>query len=877
MPTTWPLVGRTAELAAVASAMDSGARGIVLAGPPGVGKTRLATECLNLAEARDWASAVVRANQAVASIPYGAFAPYLPRAFRQTEGEADALRQAAQAVLALGDDRRLMLFVDDAHELDDGSGALLHLLAGEPSVFLVVTLRAGSAAPAAVTALWKDELLDRIDVRELDATASTELVTEALGGPVDGGTAQSLWRASGGNALFLRELVLGAQDAGTLRDVGGLWRLTGELSPSTRLGEVVGLRLGRLSDAEREVVELVAVGEPVSLEDLVDLARSHCVDELQRRQLVDVQVEGQRQQVRMAHPLYAEVVRAGLPARRRHEIVCQLADAVEARGARRREDILRIAVWRVDAGGSGQPELLTAAARQALVAQDLRLAVRLGEAARLAGAGADAALLLGMSLDGLGEHERAETVLAEGEKEATEPRRRADISMARADNLFRGLGHAEDAERVLQTAQLSLDDPTLRDGLIGLRATCLVFEGRFTEALDLLAPLLSEGTDVADAHSAIPGAVALALGGRTTEAVKIAQRGREARERLGELVQIGAPGVYLVAEAQALLEDGRMAEAAELARLGYDGAVEIGSLHGQAWFAAILARIELHRGRVVTSARWGQESGVVFRELRHPSARWGFGALANARALAGDLEGAEAAYAEIAAEPPTPVRMFDPEIERGQAWVAAQRGERTRAREMLLDAARDAEAGGGLAIAAGSLHDVARLGFAGVVLEPLERIASVGDSPYIAVRRDHVRALVAEDAAGLDAAADEFERLGAALVAAEAAASASALHNQAALRRNAAASARHAAALLATCEGAKPFVAVPDLPGVGLTPREREIAELAARDLTSRQIADQLVLSARTVENHLQRAYEKLGVRARNELRDALAQSPDDQ
>jgi DNA-binding CsgD family transcriptional regulator len=877
MPTTWPLVGRTAELAAVAAAMDDSRGGVVLAGPAGVGKTRLATECLDLAGCRDWASAVVRANQAVASIPYGAFAPYLPRAFRQTEGEADALRQAAQSVLGLGGDGRLVLFVDDAHELDDASGALLHLLAGESGVFLVVTLRAGSGAPAAVTALWKDELLDRIDVPELDAAASAELVTAALGGPVDGGTAQSLWRASGGNALFLRELVLGAQDAGTLRDVGGLWRLTGQLSPSTRLGEVVGLRLGQLSDVEREMVELVAVGEPVSLEDLVDLARSHCVDELQRRQLVDVQVEGQRQQVRMAHPLYADVVRAGLPARRRHEIVNQLADAVEARGARRREDILRIAVWRVDAGGGGHPELLTSAARQALAAEDLRLTTRLGEAARLAGAGPEAALILGVGLDGLGEHERAEAVLAEGEREATDPAVWADLSMARADNLFRGLGRAEDAERVLQAAERSLDDQSLRDGLIGTRATFLVFEGRFTEALEVLAPLLGEDTDVAAAFSAIPGSVALALGGRTAEALKIARRGREARERLGELVQIGAPGVYLVAEAQVLFEDGRFAEAAELARLGYDGAVAVGALHGQAWFATILARIDLHRGRVVSAARWGHEGGIVFRELRHPSARWGFGALASARALAGDLDGAEAAFEEIDAEPPTSVRMFDPEIARGKAWVAAQRGERTRARELLLDAARQAEAGGGLAIAAGALHDIARLGQAAVAVDGLERIAAAGDSPYTAARLDHVRALVAEDAAGLDAAADTLERIGADLVAAEAAASASALHNQAALRRNAAASARHAASLLARCEGARPFVAVPDLPGVGLTPREREIAELAARDLTSRQIADQLVLSARTVENHLQRAYEKLGVRARSELRDALAQSPEDE
>jgi DNA-binding CsgD family transcriptional regulator len=51
-----------------------------------------------------------------------------------------------------------------------------------------------------------------------------------------------------------------------------------------------------------------------------------------------------------------------------------------------------------------------------------------------------------------------------------------------------------------------------------------------------------------------------------------------------------------------------------------------------------------------------------------------------------------------------------------------------------------------------------------------------------------------------------------------------------------------------------------------LTPREREIALLAARGATSREIAGRLVLSVRTVDNHLQNAYRKLGVTSRQEL-----------
>jgi DNA-binding NarL/FixJ family response regulator len=55
-----------------------------------------------------------------------------------------------------------------------------------------------------------------------------------------------------------------------------------------------------------------------------------------------------------------------------------------------------------------------------------------------------------------------------------------------------------------------------------------------------------------------------------------------------------------------------------------------------------------------------------------------------------------------------------------------------------------------------------------------------------------------------------------------------------------------------------------------LTRREREVAVLAARGLSNRQIADLLVISVRTVENQLYRVYAKLGVAGRNQLGAAL-------
>jgi DNA-binding NarL/FixJ family response regulator len=112
--------------------------------------------------------------------------------------------------------------------------------------------------------------------------------------------------------------------------------------------------------------------------------------------------------------------------------------------------------------------------------------------------------------------------------------------------------------------------------------------------------------------------------------------------------------------------------------------------------------------------------------------------------------------------------------------------------------------------------------------------------------------------------------MGADLLAAESAAD----HAEALLRgghrRDSNAAQRRARDLEKKCSGAS-------TPGLrrleihaSLTQSEFEIALLAANGTTNTAIADQLKLSIRTVQNHLQHAYEKLGIHNRGELPDAL-------
>jgi DNA-binding NarL/FixJ family response regulator len=171
-----------------------------------------------------------------------------------------------------------------------------------------------------------------------------------------------------------------------------------------------------------------------------------------------------------------------------------------------------------------------------------------------------------------------------------------------------------------------------------------------------------------------------------------------------------------------------------------------------------------------------------------------------------------------------------------------------------------------------ALHDLARLGSPAEVVDRIEELAADLDGPLALARADHVCALVTDDSADLDAASRAFEALGSVLLAAEAAADAATAQRRAGGIRSATAFDRRATLLAARCEGAVTPALVADAP-VLLSPREREIAGLAVAGLASREIAERLFVSVRTVENQLQRAYEKLGVSNRTELRSVFGAS----
>jgi DNA-binding NarL/FixJ family response regulator len=870
--TPWPLVGRQNELAVIARSI-AGEGNVLLAGGAGVGKSRIASEGLARAAAAGYPTTHVRASRSASGLPFGAFAAVLPPSDASSHNPTAMIRHAVDALVAIGgDQQRHVILIDDAHALDELSAMLLLQLAARPELCLLITVRTDEPMPEPLTTLWKDDLAERLEVEPLVPLDVFHLLRELLSGAIAADATGALWQASRGNALYLRELVSDALDRGAIAEVEGIWYLRGSLEASPRLAELVESRLGALSAGEREVLELVAIGEPLGVDDIEALADPRFLETLQRRAIVDIEREGHRLTVRLAHPIYGEVLRRGIPALR-HRAVCRaLADEVEKRGRRRRGDLLRVAVWRLEGGGVPDADLLLAAARQADYAADYALAERLARAAWDAAGLVEAGHLLGKTLDTLGDHRGAEAVLEAAAGAASTEQERTLVALARSDNLFRGLGDPAAAEEVALAVETTLTDEGLRGELTATRAIFRLFSGRLADTMELAGPLLERRGDRAFAQGALPAATALALAGRTAEAIDVADRAFAARINLGDQVQMAHPGVHLVARAMGLCEAGRLLEAHGTAQAALDAVIIAGDRPAQAWFTAALARCTSYEGTLNLAAYWSRQQIVLWGELNHPNARWGYGGLASALAQLGDVDGADTALADLDAEASTPVRMMDIEIDRARAWAAAARGAVGRAKSMLLDTAAHARALGQFALAAGALHDVVRLGGAADAVDALDALVDRVDGALMDARVMHAHAAVNDDARGLDRAADAFDALGAHLWAAEASSQAAVAYRRAGDPRRASAAHGRAQARAAAC--GSPAPATPALAfgteAAVLTAREREVATLAVTGATNREIASQLFVSARTVENHLQRAYEKLGIRSRAELGDAL-------
>jgi DNA-binding CsgD family transcriptional regulator len=867
----WPLVGRNHELTQLrALAGDLRCRGVALAAPAGVGKTRLARESMRDAGHARMPTLIATGSPAVARVPLGAMASTLS-AFGGVVGSAHEdpsafLQDAVRHLISRSSSDRVFLLVDDAHLLDNASAALVHQLAQRDEVFLLITLRTREPAPDAVTALWKDGLIERIELPVLDANAIEQLLVAVLGGPVDGGTVALLNARSQGNLLFLREMVSAARTDGTLRFEHELWRLVGDSAPSNVLVELVETNLRRLAAPERYLLELLSLGEPLGTRELETLSSVAVAERLEDLGILASRSDGQRLEVRLAHPVYGEVLRSRVTGLRSRRLAQSLAKAIEDTGMRRRDDALRVAVWRLTTGG-GSPEQLLVAARAARWRNDLDLAHRLAEAAAAAGAGFEAELLQAQLLLRLGKPRDADAMFARLCSDADE-QNRVRATLARVD-IAQARGRPSEMRRLLDEIDPAPADPDLKAAIAARDCVTTLFLNGPNAALRVAVPQFD----------AARGDAAFGLYAARALCYSRAGRNEAAEQELalmdpqtGDLFRVGwwrIPNSSVVS--QHLVHSGRLAESLALLEQQYAGAIAVGSAEMQMATAHSLARRHLDAGRPATAAKLAHEALAIAAQLTYELIE-----LDALRLLA--LVEAQRGRTVASREALSVVEAADAEtaygrgyIAEARAWLAVAEGDVQGARHELADAAAFCERVGDRVPAATALHSLVRIGHPKDALDGLTTLAAEMEGPWAALYLQHARGVVDGDAASLDQTGGGFAALGAVLLAAETAADASSAWQRAGDPRRATAARNLATALASQCEGAQ----TPALRTLGereqLTAVERETAEFAAAGESNRSIAERLHLSVRTIESRLQSAYHKLGVSRREDLADALA------
>lgn len=872
----WPLVGRLEELAyARAAVADPSTAGLVLAGVAGVGKTRLAREAVVAAQHEVGATEWVVATRSAASIPFGAFAHLLPTREALAMNRLALLQWAAEALRDRAADGRLVLVVDDAHLLDDASAALVHHVAAAGSAFVIATTRTGEPAPDPIVSLWKDGLATRFDVQPLAKAEVASLLAAALGGHVEGATLHRLWESTGGNPLYLREMVQHGREAGVLTVTRDVWRWHGRLTAGDRLAEILETRLGGLDAGARRVVELVALGEPVGATLLGAMTESRAVEEMERRGVIAASHDDRRFYYRAAHPLYTEVIRRRLPLSAARGLQRELADALEGSGARRRDDLMRVASWRLDAGSVASPETLVAGAVRARVVFDHGLSERLARAAVEAGGGTPARLALAEALYWTGRHEESVAALAELNHDTMSDAERSEAAIKLAGPLFWGLGRVEEAEAALTQAEHAIDDVAWRAEVIAQRASVCLFNGRPAEAIEIASAVLDDPAsgDRAAIRAVAQIVPAWAITGECDRAMRAAIEAIPLALRMADQFP-HALGELVVSQALVHWLAGRLDEAEAVASSLYDIAVAQHADDARGLWAFALGRCAVARGQPRTAIRWLQESVAV---LRHDDIGrflpWSMGVLANALAIAGEPSAAEAALAEAEQVGVAEVKLFRVDVSLARVWIASARGETSTACRFALGAADEAAAVRQRVPEIMALHDVARLGRPRDVAARLAALAPHVDGVFAPAAAAHVAALAADDAPALEACAEQFDSIGAYLLAAEAAGAAAAAYRASGFTNRATSALARAHVAAERCEGARtPGLALLSRasPVASLTAREREVAALAASGLTNREIAEKLVVSVRTIDNHLARSFSKLGVNAREQLASLL-------
>lgn len=854
------MVGRSEELALIAEAVttsDDSARGIVLSGAAGVGKTRVAREAVARSGGRNVRRQWIVGTASGRSVPLGAFADIA------TDFGPDPLRRVREVIDALvsgSHPHDVVVGVDDAHLLDDLSAFAIHQIVTRRLATVILTIRSATEPPPdAIAAIWKENLLQRLELQPLSLAETTGLIEHVLNGHVHSFSAQRLWQFTNGNTLYLRHLLDSEVNAGRLALVADMWLWEGQPELSPTLAELVDAQIARAPRPVRDVLDALAIAEPLDVDILTAVTDADAPAEAEALGLVSVD-SGRPASVRLAHPMFGEVRRIG--SLRLRQLAGRIARELGGRDASDPRQLVRRAILTIRSDLEPDAELFLAAAAAATQLMDVKLALTLAERAEAAGGGTDAKLAQAMANFWLERPTSAEAILC-GLAAQTSGPTRAQVAAVRISNLAGELGEPARAAQELDDA-LPNGDPESDAVADAFRALIDVVRGRSAVAVERANGVLALPPDTDFAHMHAIFVVVSGLGdlGRFDGIEAVADKGYELADRSAAVSHARFQLAFL--QSNAYRFGGALGQAdAAIARIRRE---TLDVPFEESWHRLLAGMSAMSRGSVADARRLLRESvacaGIGGRMVKTFAQSW----LSTVTAMSGRAADARREFDAIAwwAQDPEAC-VWDPERSIAEAWTSAAEGAVSQAISIMRDAAERESERGRPGWEVVLLQTATQFGDAGTAAR-LSELADVVQGPRASAAAAHAVALASGSGDALVNASHQYEQFGDRLAAADAAAHAVVAYQRAGLRGAALSASASARRLGDECQSPQtPALRDATMPQP-FTARQTEIISLAAQGFSNQQIAERLTMSIRSIEGHLFRASQRVGANSRDQL-----------